>query len=454
MLKKNKSNLPKGEFVKNVLTLITGTTISQAIPIAISPILTRIYTPEDFGLITVFIAIVTLIAVLVNGRYELAILLPEKDEDAINIFAIGFIINVSISFILLILIIFFHNYLLILLNNKDLSLWLYFIPLVVFLLGFYNLLNYFNNRKKKYRDIAVSKIVKAIALSIIQLSIGFLKKGAFGLFSGQIASNFVANATLIKNVINDKVLLSTISKEKILTVGRRYVDFPKFLMWSALLNSASLQIPIVLLSSFFMPSIVGFFALSHRFISMPMALIGSSIGEVFFQKSAEIKNDKEALKTLTFSTYKKLLKIGIIPFSIFTFFGDYIFLFFFGEKWLIAGQYAQTLSIWILFVFITSPISNLFSTLELQKKSLTFNVLIFISRILVLLIGGLIIRDPYLTILIYGITGTVFWVLFGFYLLKIVGVKYKESFLFTFKIIFTFLPVFGALRLLIKYILI
>jgi len=39
----------KSEFAKNVLTLMTGTTIAQAIPIAISPILTRIYTPEDFG---------------------------------------------------------------------------------------------------------------------------------------------------------------------------------------------------------------------------------------------------------------------------------------------------------------------------------------------------------------------------------------------------------------------
>ena len=90
---------PKSEFSRNVLTLMTGTTIAQAIPIAISPILTRIYTPEDFGILALFVAISTIFGSIANGRYELAIMLPKKDEDAINIFALGFIVNVGfISF--------------------------------------------------------------------------------------------------------------------------------------------------------------------------------------------------------------------------------------------------------------------------------------------------------------------------------------------------------------------
>ena len=102
--------LLKSEFNRNVLTLMTGTTIAQAIPIAITPILTRIYTPEDFGVFALFIAIASIFGTIVNGRYELAIMLTRKDEDAINIFALGFIITFVISLILLILVLVFNNY--------------------------------------------------------------------------------------------------------------------------------------------------------------------------------------------------------------------------------------------------------------------------------------------------------------------------------------------------------
>ena len=100
----------KSEFSRNVLTLMTGTTIAQAIPIAISPILTRIYTPEDFGLFAIFIAITSIFGSMANGRYELAIMLPTKDEDAINIFALGFIISTFISLVLLLLVVLFHDF--------------------------------------------------------------------------------------------------------------------------------------------------------------------------------------------------------------------------------------------------------------------------------------------------------------------------------------------------------
>ena len=162
---------PKSEFSRNVLTLMTGTTIAQAIPISISPILTRIYTPEDFGIFALFVAISSIFGSIANGRYELAIMLPKKDEDAINIFALGFIITCTISLLLLILVVLFHDYFLILLKNEEIGLWLYFVPIAVFFTGIYNILNYFNNRKKYYKDIANATIIKSIITAVIQLSV-------------------------------------------------------------------------------------------------------------------------------------------------------------------------------------------------------------------------------------------------------------------------------------------
>ena len=139
---------PKSEFNKNVITLMTGTTIAQAIPIAISPILTRLYTPQDFGVFAFFLAITAIFGSIANARYELAIMLPKKDEDAINIFALGFIISTIISFLILVLVVLFNEYFVKLLGKKEIGIWFYFLPITVFLSGLWNNLNYFNNRKK------------------------------------------------------------------------------------------------------------------------------------------------------------------------------------------------------------------------------------------------------------------------------------------------------------------
>ena len=212
MLKRFK---PKSEFNRNILTLMTGTTIAQAIPIAISPILTRIYTPEDFGIFAIFLAITLIIGSIANGRYELAIMMPKKDEDAINIFALGFIITTSLSLLLLVLVLIFQKYFIFLLKNEEIGVWLYFVPISVFFFGIFNILNYFNNRKKNYKDISNANILKSIVAAIIQLSIGFIQQGATGLISGQIISQFFANTKLLKNIIKDKVLISKIKKKKI-----------------------------------------------------------------------------------------------------------------------------------------------------------------------------------------------------------------------------------------------
>ena len=144
---------PLSEFNRNVLTLMTGTTIAQAIPIAISPILTRIYTPEDFGVLALFVAITSIFGSIANGRYELAIMLPKKDENAINIFALGLIITFSMSFILLVLVVLFNEQITELLKNDEISVWLYFVPIAVLFIGLYNMLAYYNNRKKYYKVI-------------------------------------------------------------------------------------------------------------------------------------------------------------------------------------------------------------------------------------------------------------------------------------------------------------
>ncbi len=372
----------QSEFGRNVLTLMTGTTIAQAIPIGISPILTRLYSPEDFGVFALFVAISSIFGSIANGRYELAIMLPRKDEDAINIFALGFIITFAVSLVLLVLVVVFNDYFTKLLNNDEISVWLYFVPVTVFFTGTWNILNYFNNRKKQYKDIAKATIIKSIVIAIVQLSVGFIKQGATGLVSGQILSQLFANTKLLSNIIQDKILLSRISKIKTIALAKRYKDFPRFSMWAVLANTLSQNLTNILISSFYSVATLGFYSLVQRVLGMPSSLIGSSIGQVFFQQAIKEKQETgKAIKTFN-STIKKLIIIGLPSFGILFFITEYLFAFVFGEEWRIAGTYAQIVVPLFFFRFVVSTVSLLNSVFEKNLNGLYIQIILLSTMVI------------------------------------------------------------------------
>ncbi len=362
---------PKSEFSRNVLTLMTGTTIAQAIPIAISPILTRIYTPEDYGILAIFLAITAILGSISNGRYELAIMLPKKDEDAINIFALGFIIVSCLSLFLLILVLLFNDYFATLLGNDEIGFWLYFVPLTVFFTGLWNILNYFNNRRKNYKDLRNATIVKSIVSAIVQLSIGFAKQGPTGLVSASILSQFVANTKLLNNIIQNKLLIAKISKVKIIALAKRYKDFMIHGVPSTLADTGALQLPSLFLPKLFGLAASGHFIFAKRLITLPSGIIANSMSQVFFQQLTLRKNNREKTLPLLKNMIKKLFIIAL-PIALVIFFSSpYIFPIIFGKNWSVSGDIAQYLAFIFLITFIVSPLSVAFTvSMELRKVAI------------------------------------------------------------------------------------
>lgn len=390
---------PKSDFSRNVLTLMTGTTIAQAIPVAISPILTRIYTPEDFGVLALFVALMAIFSSIANARYELAIMLPKKDEDAINIFALGFIITSTISCILLILVILFNDLFVKILNNKEIGTWLYFIPIAVFFSGIFNILNYFNNRKKNYKDIANSVIIKSIVLAIVQVSIGIVKSGASGLITGQLLSQIFANIRLLKNIIKDKVLLSKINRKNIINLAKKYKDFPLHNAPASLVDTITLQMPFIFIAKIANETITGYYFLASRIISFPGALIGRSISQVFFQKISEFKNNDNFCMPLLKETISKLFIIALTFALVMYFISPYIFGLIFGEKWKIAGDIAQYLSLIFFIKFIVSTLSQVL-VLENFIKRGSFWQYTYFSSSLILYAGVLYFQIDFFNFLL------------------------------------------------------
>lgn len=412
MLSKLKQN---SEFNKNILTLMTGTTIAQAIPIAFSPILTRIYTPEDFGVLALFISISLIFGSIINARYELAIMLPKNDDDAMNILALGFLICISLSCFLLLLVILLNDYIAYIFKNKDLIPWLYFIPVSVFLIGTFNLLNYFNNRKKYYKDISNAIIIKSIVLVLVQLTFIFFKNGPFGLIMGEVFSRGFANLKLVKNVIKNQTLKTKISRIKIIEQAKKYKEFPKFSMWASLAQSLSLHFSNVLISVLFSITTLGFYSLVQKVLDLPLSLIGTSISQVFFQKATDEKQKNgNSLNTFN-STLKKLFFIALPSFLLLFFVIEDLFVFVFSEEWRIAGIYAKILLPLFCVKFIVSTFTLIPIIYGKVKIDLYFQVILFLLYFLIFYIGFLL--DASFTIILYFITIIISIYYLGYFLI-------------------------------------
>lgn len=328
-------------------------------------------------------------------------MLPKKDEDAINIFALGFIITCSMTIITFILVLLFNDYFTNLLGNKEIGFWLYFVPLALFFSGLFNILNYFNNRRKNYKDLRNATILKSIVLAIAQLSIGFVKTGASGLISGSLLSNMFANMKLARNILKDKILVSKIKKTKIIALAKKYKDFPKYLILAHGINSLSGQSHIILFSSFFNATVVGYLSFAQRLLGMPMSLVARSIGDVFRQEATVQYNKNKECVAIYKSTFKKLFLIAILPFAILFFIAPSLFSIVFGESWRVAGEYTQVLIPMYFLQFVTSPLSNMYMIAEKQKLDLYWQIYLLASVVGAIFIGNYLFNDSYISIVLF-----------------------------------------------------
>lgn len=385
-----KKILPKSTYAKNVLTLMTGTGLAQAIPIAISPILTRIYSPEEFGVFALYMAIASILTVLVTGRYEMAILLPKKDRDAMNLVALSVMLSFFVSMILLIVVTIFNNQLVSLMGVPELSMWLYWVPASTFLMGAYQSLNYWSNRKSHYRRLAVSRVVQSSSTGGAQLAGAFNNIGTSGLVGGQLIGQTLSTAVLGGLIYKeDKEHITKVKKIRIIALARKYINFPKYLIVAHGFNTASGQMPTFLLSSLFNSAAAGFFMLTQRVMAAPMTLVANAIGDVFRQEASYAYVNTGNCKDVYFGTFKRLLFISILPSIAFFFIAPDLFALIFGKKWRIAGEYAQILTPVFLLRFITSPLSAMFMIAEKQKLDLIWQIVLLASTSAAFFIGYL-----------------------------------------------------------------
>jgi O-antigen/teichoic acid export membrane protein len=404
--------LPKNAFARGVSVLVGGTAAAQLLTVLAAPLLTRLYSPEDFGLLAVYASLLALISVIASLRYELAIPLPEDDGEAANVAALSLIL-VGISTLFSgVLVGFLGATIAAALGVPALADYFWLLPVGVLLGGAYTVFNYWSVRAKRFGTIAGTRVRQALATIAIQLAV--FKLGGIALLCAQVAGQSVGTISLGRPALAGAGFRQ-VSWRGIAKAARRYRRFPGFSTWAGFANIAGLQLPPMLFAAMFSPAAAGLYMLTSRVLTLPMSLVGGAIGQVFFANAAEAHRVGQ-LGPLVAQLHGKLAHIGLPPALILILLGPDVFAFVFGEQWRQAGEFARWMALWLYVQFLCSPLSTLFSVLELQKQGFVFQILILGIRIVVLVTSATF-GDMLFTVTAFAITNffcygfTLFWLM-------------------------------------------
>ena len=415
-----------GSFRKNVVILAGGTAFGYAVALLASPILTRLYLPEAFGTLAVYVALVGIFGNVISLRYPLAIPLPVEENDAFALLIISLVVTFFLSLFVFLLVILFGAHIVKISGLEGLSGFLWLVPFGVFGMGLYQSFNYWAIRTADFNKISKTKIIQSSGMVAIQLLFGILKPGALGLIAGDVFGRVGGSGNLaIHAFAGKRKVLAGFSVQHLLYLVRRYKRFPLISSGSAFLNGAGLYITPILLASLYGVKVAGLFALSQRIVGLPMVLAGQSVSQVFLGEFAKRKySDRETLLQLYQSMAIKLLAFGVIPIVLLSFLGPFGFSKIFGFEWAEAGTYTQILAVMFLAQFVVVPLSQTLNVLEKQNIQIWWDLSRLLLVCLSLYTAYFFEFSPRVSVAMYG-----FAMLLSYMVLYLVSVIQIKSFI-------------------------
>lgn len=422
-------HLHKRPFFRNVATVATGTVLAQSIVVAFAPIITRIYGPEAFGMLGVFIAITSVLIPVATLTYSISIVLPSKDEDALVLAKLSILIAFGIAVIAALLLFFFKDPLINLLRIHAIERFVFLVPYVLFFSAFSQSLQQWMIRKKQYKTTALITVTDVISLNGIKVFAGLFWPtasilvilAAFGSSLNAALFGLGAKRTLNFSGNLFRFNRATLSKMKVL--ARNYRDFPMYRAPQVFLNSMSLGLPVLMLTSLFGPASAGFYALGKRVLEMPGQILGKSISDVFYPRIAEAGNKGEDLRHLVVRATLGLSAIGILPYGLVFLLGPWLFGVVFGSDWTVAGEYARWISLWSFFGFINKPSIISIPVLKMQGLFLCYEIVSVSLRLVALFAGFYFYGSDLTAVAFFSISGVIINAIIILYVIKRSGKK-------------------------------
>jgi O-antigen/teichoic acid export membrane protein len=424
-ISKYREKLKKNIFFQNIAVVAGGNVAAKLTGIVTTPIITRLYTPADYGIFTIFMSVIGIAGSLSTLRYAVTIPIATNEKVADNLLRLSFIITFSLSLFMVIVFALFGNFILDEFSIQKLGVYLWFIPVVFLGQGLYQALNNWAVRVKKFKLITRTVISQSVTGATIKIGLGALNFTPIGLFYGQVAMVYAGIGSLFLKLKKEKPhLFNGFSWEEIKFAVIRYKDFPLIQSWSQLLLVLGAQLPVLLIGAFYGAKVVGVFGLAIGMIALPMTMLGQAVSQVYYAEISRYgKNEPEKIYRLSVSIIKKMFWIGIIPVAILIITGPQLFGFVFGAQWYEAGIFAQILSPLILFRFISSPIMNVLNVLEKQGLQLILNLLRLIMIILIFYLSNYSNFSAKGSLILYSICLSIFYLLVVLKIIRLIKIK-------------------------------
>lgn len=414
----------QGGFLKAVSVLVGGTAFAQLLTVISLPIITRLYTPEQFSVFAIYVSMLGILGVICCLRFEIAIPIPEDKQEAISLSVLAIVSNIIFSILLCLVIFLFSKPLLTWMGKVEILDYIWWLPVGVFFTGLFTTFQYWATRQKQYNIIAKTSVVQAGVGSITQIVSGLLGYGVLGLVFGQVVKSSAGMIKLAKNFYQD--CSQFIKKENfsnLKSVFKKNIQFPKYSVWDALANTASIQLPIMMIALLSTGGEAGFLMLAMQLLAIPMTFIGRAVSQVYLAE-APAKVESGEIGEFTVKVLENLLLIGISILVAIGILSPLFVKYIFGQQWAGMGVMISWMIPWFIFQLISSPISMIMHVVNKQKL------------LLVLTLSGLLLKttalyvqyyvDPKYLVQNFAIVSAVFYLVAFFIFIKCANVNFFD----------------------------
>jgi O-antigen/teichoic acid export membrane protein len=359
-LKETWAKLSSNSFILDVGKLSLGTLGGRLIALAALPFITRLYSPDHFAMLAVYLALVSTIAVAASFRLEIAIPLADNDTEAAALLYLSLISTGAISAVVLFFTLYAPQLLANVLGKPSIQPYLWLVAIGVAMAATYSIFQYWATRKRRFGSIAQTRISQAFAAVVTMLGLGLIGFAPVGLLLGNVLNMGSGGLQLAREALRrDKTDLLHVSWANLKTTLHSHKRYPIYATPEAL---------------------AGFLLLAMQVMAAPMALLGTSIAQVYMSRAPDEMRGGN-LAPFTLGIMQRLVKIGVGPLMFAGIVAPVIFPIVFGKEWQRSGEIVAWLTPWMALQFVSSPVSAAMYVAGKQRAMLALTILGFIARV-------------------------------------------------------------------------
>lgn len=376
-------------FARSVAMLTGGTLVAQAMTVAVSPVLTRLYGPAETGQLGLYLSFVGFATVVLSLKYETAIVTAKETRHAALLTILAIVLTIPTT--LLAGSVFSWLVRNSLLGFSDVPRYASVVLYPALLsTGFFMALRYWLVRSENFKEISQVSVVQNGVRSVVQVGIGLVAPGAMSLLLGDLLGRLAGLGRMTRaSVATMRKTVGPLSLLDLKTVTKSYSRFPLLTLPSSILDVLALSLPLPLIAQYYGFEAAGQFTLVQRVVTAPMGLIGTSIADVVHARLAALaRSNPRQARALFLRTSGGLLLLGLVPCAVLVQFGPLLFSLVFGAGWDQAGVMARILAPWALAQFVVSPVSRVAFVYDGQGTKLIYDIAAVLTVIVVLTVAG------------------------------------------------------------------